>query len=712
MASDAVNAENAFFGKQMDLFKKSGESTDLALMVAALAQEESSPWDASRIRDALIIEAGVDPATSEGIALEVEDDLRRYGHERVTTSLIREMVNVKLFQRGLEAKLADHSRIGLPIHDLEQMIFTKNKENSNTSHNPESINLSIAEMVLKEYALTKVFTKDVADAHLKGDIHLHDLGMVDRPYCSGQSLAYVARYGLDIPSITSVSNPAKHADVLLAHMLKMTSVLQNHFAGAIGWDAVNMYFAPYIVGWEYDRCRQLAQQLIFEFNQLAGGRGGQVAFTDINLYYEIPNHFRDVPAIGPGGKFTGKTYLEYGKESKMFLRALFDVYMEGDSRGQPFFFPKPLLHITDYFFREEGWEKCLNHACRLSSEKGNTYFVFDRGGVAKLSECCRLSFELTKEDLDEAKHPWKMRYCALQNITLNLPRAAYNSGGDEESLFDIIDEEMELVAKAHLQKRRFIKSILDLGLEGPLAALCVSHDDEPYLRMSKASHLIGILGLNEMVEVMTEHQLHEGGHALELGKAVIQYMDLKCQQLSERYGLKIVLEQTPAESTALRFAKLDLRQYPDIAKRYIKGNLETGEIYYTNSTHLNYRLVQDAIDKVRREGEFHPMIKAGAITHIWLGEHKPDPKALASFVVKTFRHTESAQIAFSPEFTICNDCDYIERGLHATCSRCDSENVDGITRITGYFTRTSSWNAGKRGELQDRAKTPIEGFFA
>ncbi|WP_303321769.1 anaerobic ribonucleoside-triphosphate reductase [Cloacibacillus evryensis] len=696
------------FGRQGHLFENKGESTDLALMVDALAQEERSPWDASRIRDALIIEAGTDPATAEGIALEVEDDLLKYGRSNVTTSIIREMVNVKLFQRGLEAKLADHSRIGLPVHDLETMMFNKNKENSNTSHNPESINLSIAEMVLKEHALTKVFSKDVADAHLKGDIHLHDLGMVNRPYCSGQSVAYTARYGLNIPSITSVSNPAKHADVLLAHMLKMTSVLQNHFAGAIGWDAVNMYFAPYTVGWDYDKYLQLAQQLIFEFNQLAGGRGGQVAFTDVNLYYEIPNHFRDVPAIGPGGKFTGKTYSEYDKESKMFLRALFDVYMRGDSRGQPFFFPKPLLHITDYFFKEEGWEECLDHACRLSSEKGNTYYVFDRGGVAKLSECCRLSFELTPEDLNEAKHPWKMRYCALQNITLNLPRAAYKANGDDGMLFDIIDEEMELAAKAHLQKRAFIKNILDLGVKGPLAALCVSHDDEPYLRMRKASHLIGILGLNEMVQAMTGAQLHESEEAETLGRAVIQYMDLKCQQLSERYGLKIVLEQTPAESTALRFAKLDLRAYPEIAKNYIKGNFESGEIYYTNSTHLNYKLVQDPIDKVTREGELHPMIKAGAITHVWMGEHKPDPKALASFVMKTFRHTENAQVAFSPEFTICNECSHMERGLSDHCELCGSEDVDGITRVTGYFTRTSSWNAGKRGELKDRARRPVE----
>ncbi len=690
--------------RQRHFLLPQSESTDLALMVDALAQEMRTPWDVARIRNALIVEAGVDPVTAEEIALEVEDDLLRYDRTRITTSLIREMVNVKLFSRGLDAKLADHGRIGIPIHDLEKMMLYPNKENSNTTHNPESINLSIAEMVLKEYALTKVFSADVAEAHLKGDIHLHDLGMINRPYCSGQSIAYVAKYGIDIPSITSVSGPAKYAEVLLAHVLKMTSVLQNNFAGAIGWDAVNMFFAPYLVGADDDRCRQLAQQMIFEFNQLAGGRGGQVAFTDVNLYYEIPKHFRDVPAIGPGGQLTGKTYGEYAEESKRFLRALMEVYLKGDSRRQPFFFPKPLLHITDAFFEEPGWEDFLELACTVASEKGNTYFVFDRGGVAKLSECCRLSFELTPEDLEEAKTPWKMRYCALQNVTINLPRIAYRCGGNEELLFDVLDHEMEIACKGHLQKRAFIEEILSNGSKGPLAALCVKHDDEPYLRLRKTSYLIGMLGLNEMVGAVSGHELHETHEAFELGLAVVAFMDAKCRELSERTGLKIVLEQTPAESTAYRFAKLDLTTFAEQATKVVKGNADAGEIYYTNSTHLNYRLAQDPVVKVSEEGRFHPLIKAGAITHVWLGEHRPEPKALASFVRKIFEKTENAQVAFSPEFTICNDCGALERGLVDACAKCGSLDVDGITRITGYFTRISSWNAGKRGELADRSK--------
>ncbi|NLX84359.1 MAG: anaerobic ribonucleoside-triphosphate reductase, partial [Synergistaceae bacterium] len=86
MANEALHESGTYFGKQGKLFEKQGESTDLALMVDALAQEESTPWDASRIRDALIIETGVDPATAEGIALEVEDELLRYERGHVTTT--------------------------------------------------------------------------------------------------------------------------------------------------------------------------------------------------------------------------------------------------------------------------------------------------------------------------------------------------------------------------------------------------------------------------------------------------------------------------------------------------------------------------------------------------------------------------------------------------------------------------------------------------
>jgi anaerobic ribonucleoside-triphosphate reductase len=678
-----------------------GDTTDMALFVRT-SEEAMEGWDRQRIVDALMRETYIDPDTAEVISQEVEDIIRSSTINMVTTPLIRELVDAKLIERGLEEVRKQHTRLGMPLYDVNQLIMHPNRENANVPHGPEATNLTLAETIKKEYALLHVFSQEVADAHMRGDIHLHDLGFIDRPYCSGQSLEYIKKFGLNLPNSLSMAKPAKHSEVLLAHMVKFAAGLQSHFAGAIGWDAVNLFFAPYLVGMGDKEIKQLAQMLIFEFSQQAVARGGQAIFTDLNLYWEIPKHFRDVPAIGPNGEFTGKTYKDYIHEAQRFVWALFDVYKEGDGAGRPFFFPKPLVHITEDFFRTPDHEKFLNHICDVASEMGNTYYVFDRGETAKISECCRLSFKLEESDLEDARQPWKMRYSALQNVTLNLPRVGYVSDGNDTKLFENISRFMELATKAHLEKKAFLERLLALGEGGPLALLTMNQDGESYLRMHRATYLIGMVGLNEMVKIHSGQEMHESNDAFKLGLQVTAHMKLLAEKMSKRHGMRFVLEQTPAESTAYRFAKLDMRFHSPQAGHIVKGDITHGEIYYTNSTYLSNDAVMNPIDRVRQEGLFHPLIEAGSLTHIWLGESKPSPESLASFVTKTFQLTQNDQIAFSPEFTTCNNCARTARGLMDRCAYCGSEDVDGITRITGYFTKISSWNKGKLAELRDR----------
>jgi ribonucleoside-triphosphate reductase len=390
------------------------------------------------------------------------------------------------------------------------------------------------------------------------------------------------------------------------------------------------------------------------------------------------------------------------EESQRFAKALFAVYQEGDGSGRPFFFPKPLVHITEKFFQTPGHSDFLDRICDVASEKGNTYFVFDRGETAKISECCRLSFKLDQTDLEDAKHPWKMRYCALQNVTLNLPRIAYLAKGDDAQLFSKTAEFIEMAVKAHLQKKLFIEKLLSLGERGPLALLAMERDGSPYLRMGRASFLVGMVGLNELVQIHTGQEMHQSKQAFKFGLKVIAHMKLLVDRFSQRYGMRFVLEQTPAESTAYRFAKLDLKFHSPRSGHIVKGDISKGEVYYTNSTYLNNSAVLNPIERVRQEGLFHPLIEAGALTHIWLGEARPSKSSLANFVIKTFQLTQNDQIAFSPEFTACNRCHRTSRGLRMSCTYCGAEDVEGITRITGYFTKLSSWNKGKLGELRDR----------
>ena len=213
-----------------------------------------------------------------------------------------------------------------------------------------------------------------------------------------------------------------------------------------------------------------------------------------------------------------------------------------------------------------------------------------------------------------------------------------------------------------------------------------------------------------MVEYHKNVELHESNEAMKFGLKVIAHMNLMIQRLAKHYDMRFVLEQTPAESTGYRFAKLDLKHFPEQAKLVVKGDINHDQVYYTNSTLCNVGHPMNPIERVKFEGLYHPLIEAGALTHIWLGESKPSKESLSNFVTKTFKNTQNDQIAFSPEFTTCLRCGKTARGISSPCVYCGSEEVEGITRITGYFTKISSWNQGKLAELADRFRNTA--FFA
>jgi len=139
-------------------------------------------------------------------------------------------------------------------------------------------------------------------------------------------------------------------------------------------------------------------------------------------------------------------------------------------------------------------------------------------------------------------------------------------------------------------------------------------------------------------------------------------MYLKKEELAKQYKLKFSLEETPAESASLRMAKIDLKEFPE-SREHIRGNFDTGEIYYTNSVHLTADAPVDIIERIEKQGRFNPLIESGAITHVFLGEQKPDPESIFTLIKKAWENTESAQITISPEFTVCQDCNTVSRGF-------------------------------------------------
>jgi anaerobic ribonucleoside-triphosphate reductase len=537
------------------------------------------------------------------------------GWTSVSTSLIREIVEQELMNKGKRYtdRAKKYRTLGLSENEITRIIENEgSRDNGNLGHNPDAVLFVCAETMIKQYALKHVFPSEVVEGHLQGDINLHDLGQVHKVYCGSHSVEYIKKNGLNLNTVLSKSKPAKSASVLVNHMLTFSATIQNQFAGAVGFDAVNVFFAPYFVNKTYKQMKQVAQELFFGFSQSAFSRGGQSLFSDLNFYLTVPPQYVDSKAIGPGGHYVklskiaegsvaeyelknckkeeASTYKEFEPWAQMFVKAVLETMEEGDSSGMPFAFPKGDFHIDKKaFLPENKW--ILDCLARAVSVNGSPYMIFDRGDGWKISQCCRLQKEFGEGDKVLAKErPEDVRFQAIQNITLNLPRIGYKyqQSRTEQGQIDPmdfvkkeIDRLLELCLTAHKAKKKYIKKLMSLDTS-PLHLLKYGMDGKGYMDIEKVVYLVGLLGLNEMVQAITGKELHESDAAFDFGMKAIAYLSLRVKEIGEKEGMGIVLEESPAESTSKRLAKLDDYYYNGAAAKYIRGNKETGAIYYTN----------------------------------------------------------------------------------------------------------------------------------
>lgn len=80
--------------------KKRADTTDVSLLVNTETKDETFPWDKRKIADALIKEADFSEEVASEIAGAVEQRVFSSGLNRISTTLIRELVDNELFEGG------------------------------------------------------------------------------------------------------------------------------------------------------------------------------------------------------------------------------------------------------------------------------------------------------------------------------------------------------------------------------------------------------------------------------------------------------------------------------------------------------------------------------------------------------------------------------------------------------------------------------------
>jgi anaerobic ribonucleoside-triphosphate reductase len=127
-------------------------------------------------------------------------------------------------------------------------------------------------------------------------------------------------------------------------------------------------------------------------------------------------------------------------------------------------------------------------------------------------------------------------------------------------------------------------------------------------------------------------------------------------------------------------------------------------VYYTNGTHVPPGADVSLPQRIKLEETFFPIVDGGNILHIWLGEAAPDVRGLKEFAMNIAKNTQVGYFAFTKDMTVCMDDFHVASGLLEECPNCKSENVEHLSRVTGYIQAVGGWNEGKKQELKDRKR--------
>ncbi|MDD3887693.1 MAG: ribonucleoside triphosphate reductase [Patescibacteria group bacterium] len=564
--------------------------------------------------------------------------------------------------------------------------------NANQGYSLGGMILNTAGKVVANYWLHKIYPKEVGQAHIHGDYHIHDLDMFSG-YCAGWSIRQLLEEGFNGVSGKVESGPAKHLETALGQMVNFLGTLQNEWAGAQAFSSFDTYLAPFVKidNLDYEKVKQNIQQFVFNLN-VPSRWGTQTPFTNVTLDWVCPEDMRTrKPVIG--GKVVDFTYGDCQKEMDMVNKAFIETMITGDNKSRIFTFPIPTYNITKDFDWENENVKLL---FEMTAKYGTPYFQNFLNSSLKPSDvrsmCCRLQLDLREL---KAKGGGLFGSAEMTGsigvVTINLARIGYLAKTKEDFL-QRLAKLMDLAKISLEMKRKVIEENMEKGLL-------------PYTKryLGSLHNHFSTIGINGSNEACLNFLGEDISHS-ESKKFIVEVLDFMRKKLAdyqEETNNFYNLEATPAEGTTYRFAKEDQKRYPDIIQAGTKD-----APYYTNSTHLPVSYTDNPMEALDHQDDLQTKYTGGTVLHMFLGERIMNWKVCRDLVKRIAENYRLPYFTMTPTFSICPTHGYLN-GEQKHCPICEKE-CEVWSRVMGYFRPVSQWNKGKQSEYSERKEYEIK----
>jgi ribonucleoside-triphosphate reductase len=671
---------------------------------------------------------GADDATKRAVYMALLDGLIK--QSAVDTTMIADLFAAGLKQAGHE-ELAqifrDYRRrdeesfaeATNPQHKLEQL-FDRNSrvvhENANKDSHVFNTQRDLEAGVVSRALGLRMLPGIVAKAHLRGDIHWHDLDyspVTPETNCCLIDFDEMLKHGFKIGNAW-VASP-RSIQTATAQMSQIIANVASLQYGGCSANRVDQLLEPY-AKLNYEKHLEDAKKWIAPDKQDEFAREK----TKKDIYDAMQALEYEINTLYSSQGQTPFTTVNFGLGtswiSREIQKAILQIRIKGlGKEHRTAIFPKLIFTVKRglNLSPEDPNYDIKQLALECSTKRMYPdLLMYDKikeiTGSFKTPMGCRSFLQgWTDPETGKKVNSGRMN---LGVVTVNLPRIALEASGNKQLFWEIFQEKMN-ICKIALDYR--IKRTKEAKPENaPLLYMYgafgkrLKKDDsvDEVFKNSRATVSLGYIGLYEVCSTFYGPNWEHNKEAHDFALSITKAMHDLCAKWEDEEGYHFSLYSTPAESLTDTFCQDDLKKF---------GRIEdvTDKEYYTNSFHYDVRKHPTPFEKLTFEEDFPQYAAGGFIHYCEYPNLRQNPKALEAVWDWAYDHV--GYLGTNTSIDQCFKCGF-KGEFEATaqgfkCPQCgnhDPATCDVVKRTCGYLGNPQQRPMvhGRHEEIIHRAK--------
>lgn len=633
--------------------------------------------------------------------------------EKNEYELAEEYINYRTKRDFARSKATD---INFSIEKLINKDQTVVNENANKDSNVFNTQRDLTAGIVGKSIGLKMLPPHIANAHQKGDIHYHDLDY--HPYtpmtnCCLIDFKGMLNNGFKIGN-AEVESP-KSIQTATAQISQIIANVASSQYGGCSADRTDELLAPF-AELNYKKHLKDAEEWI---NSPERQKEYAKAKTKKDIFDAMQSLEYEINTLFTSNGQTPFTSLGFGLGENWFEReiqkAILQIRINGlGSEKRTAIFPKLIFTLRkgvnlnpedpNYDIKQLALE-CATK--RMYPDILNYDKIVELTGSFKVPMGCRSFLQGWKDENGQEVNVGRMN---LGVVTLNLPRIAIESKGDQNKFWQLLSDRLEIMKDALLYRVERCKEAIPanapiLYMYGAFGKrLSRTNSVNELFKNRRATVSLGYIGLYEVASAFFGGEWETNPEAKAFTLDIVKELKANADAWGDEYGYHFSVYSTPSESLTDRFCRLDTEKF---------GIIEniTDKEYYTNSFHYDVRKNPTPFEKLEFEKDYPKYCSGGFIHYCEYPMLQQNPKALEA--VWDFAYDKIGYLGTNTPIDHCYQCGFegdfkpTERGFECPeCGNHDPKTCDVVKRTCGYLGNPQARPMvhGRHKEISSRVK--------